>query len=79
MERLVAERKLFHRACFRCDKCGACLRPGTYHYFPEKEKFCCLFDCTGGNNYSITKHDKVLCSAVFFFTILPLTVHKTQL
>lgn len=48
MERLIAERKLFHRACFRCHKCSACLRPGTYHYFPETDKFCCLFDCTGG-------------------------------
>ena len=48
MERLIAEKKLFHRACFRCDKCSACLRPGTYHYFPETEKFCCLFDCAGG-------------------------------
>lgn len=48
MERLIAERKLFHRACFRCDKCRACLRPGTYHYFPDTKKFCCLFDCPGG-------------------------------
>ncbi|KAJ7372669.1 filamin binding [Desmophyllum pertusum] len=26
----------------------ACLRPGTYHYIPETEKFGCLFDCSGG-------------------------------
>ena len=62
MERLVAERKLFHRTCFRCDKCSACLRPGTYHYFPETEKFCCLFDCTGGNNYSDYRLCSQLCS-----------------
>ena len=64
MERLVAERKLFHRACFRCDKCSACLRPGTYHYFPETEKFCCLFDCTGGNNYSDYRLGSQLCALI---------------
>ncbi|XP_074638150.1 uncharacterized protein LOC141896731 isoform X1 [Acropora palmata] len=48
MERLIAERKLFHRACFRCCKCNACLRLGTYHYSPETDTFCCLFDCPGG-------------------------------
>lgn len=48
VERLIAERKLFHRACFRCSKCNACLRPGTYHYFHETDKFSCLFDCGGG-------------------------------
>ena len=54
MERLIVERKLFHRACFRCSKCSACLRPGTYHYFPETDKFCCLFDCAGGNYTVLT-------------------------
>ena len=50
MERLIVERKLFHRSCFRCGRCRACLRPGTYHYMPETETFYCLFDCTRGRS-----------------------------
>ncbi|XP_032221135.2 MICAL-like protein 1 isoform X1 [Nematostella vectensis] len=47
MERLVAERRLFHRACFRCSRCNSSLRAGTYTFFPESESFCCLYECMG--------------------------------
>ncbi|XP_020901537.1 F-actin-monooxygenase MICAL3 [Exaiptasia diaphana] len=47
LERLVVEHKLFHRACCKCSKCGAGLRPGTYTYCIETEEFYCIYACMG--------------------------------
>ncbi|XP_031566629.1 protein-methionine sulfoxide oxidase mical3a-like [Actinia tenebrosa] len=47
IERLVAEQRLFHRACFKCSKCDSVLTPGTYSYCPETETFCCIYECMG--------------------------------
>ncbi|KAK3738715.1 hypothetical protein QZH41_018088, partial [Actinostola sp. cb2023] len=47
LERVVVEHKLFHRACFKCSKCDSGLRPGTYAYCSDTEKFCCVYECMG--------------------------------
>ena len=45
MERMSAEGKFFHRACFRCDYCNILLRLGSYVYHREGRfagKFFCI-------------------------------------
>merc|ERR1719495_586250 len=45
VERMSAEGKFFHRACFRCDYCNILLRLGSYVYFREGRfatKFFCI-------------------------------------
>merc|ERR1719462_947454 len=45
VERMSAEGKFFHRACFRCDYCNILLRLGSYVYHREGRfagKFFCI-------------------------------------
>ena len=45
VERMSAEGKFFHRACFRCDYCNILLRLGSYVYHREGKfagKFFCI-------------------------------------
>ncbi|XP_072021316.1 uncharacterized protein [Amphiura filiformis] len=42
IERQVVDGKLFHRACFKCDKCFTTLRPGSYKNTKDPKKFECL-------------------------------------
>ncbi|XP_033629897.1 MICAL-like protein 1 isoform X2 [Asterias rubens] len=42
MERQVADGKIYHRNCFRCNKCRTTLRPGSYKSTSDPKQFECL-------------------------------------
>ncbi len=42
MERQVADGKMYHRNCFRCNKCSTTLRPGSYKSTNDPKQFECL-------------------------------------
>jgi len=41
MERLGAENHVFHRSCFRCSSCDVQLKPGSYEFDAQSDKFFC--------------------------------------
>ena len=41
MERLSVENHVLHRACFKCSTCNSQLKPGSYEYEKNTDKFYC--------------------------------------
>ena len=41
MERLAVENHVFHRACFKCHSCSTRLKPGSYEFDRDTDRFYC--------------------------------------
>ena len=41
MERLAVENHVFHRACFKCHSCSTRLKPGSYEFDRNSDRFYC--------------------------------------